>query len=1081
MPSGSGRPLADAFIRVRADVSQVAPDIERGARTAVTAAARPVRTGLVDAFRGGFRDGVRQALPEADRGGTEAGGRLRKSLARRLEGVATDTRGAGRKAGEGFTKGAGDQIERGGGFLRGKVDSLAGKLTGVFAGVFAAQTAVTFFKDAVKGASDLSEAGNKLQTLFGPAAPKVQEWAAGAARSLGLSELAAGDAAATFGIMAKSAGLAGEQAATFSTDFARLAGDLASFNNTSPEQAIEAIGSALRGEAEPIRAYGVLLDDATLRQEAMRLGLIKTTATALTPQQRVLAAQAAIYKQTTAAQGDFAKTSGGLANQQRILAAQFTNVQAQLGEKLLPAAVATVTFLNDTAIPAAVRLGEGFAAIPGPIKLVIGAAAGLAVVAIGVQAITTRAQAASLAMTQLAASTAGVGKAGAALAAGGAVVAVGAVSASVGEFIGKADAGTRSTEALAGALDEMQRTGKLGREGLDLFQGGMGPFRGGAESAEEAIRGFGEAARGVFSNDLADMIGRAQNFGAREGKFAEQTRQLDAALAQLASSGNGLSAKLTFEQLTKSARDAGVPTENLKNLFPQYAAAAQAAAEATARTSAAARTATTAHNGTRTATLSLKAAQDQLTRTLDTAAGVFLDVRAADRAYRESLIASTAAVRTNGRSLSSQTEKGRANQAALDDQARSALTYLSAINAQQGPGRRFQQVLAQTRTDLIRAGERFGLSRTEARRYATQILATPTAVVTKVNTPGLGAARAGVRGLAADIRNIDGKSVRVQVQSDGSFFTLVNGRREGLVGRAAGGPIPGAPSSRDNTIIHAASGEHMWSAREVIRAGGHAAMERMRAMARRGELQGLAAGGPVNVQAAANGMPRRGAVDHYFNRALSSYARAAQNAATGAVGPAGPANAMGYQRQMAVLRGAFPGLQLISGFRPGSITAVGTRSYHGMGRAVDVPPNMAVFNWIRQRYGGSARELIFSPAGGRQVHNGRPHTYTGITKAMHYDHIHWAMDRGGLARGIGDMAKRTIRPERVLDPRQTEAFERAMDRGFTAANRADLDYLADRLIAGLGGRRAVTLDSGVLAGAVDREMGRTFNLSVRGG
>lgn len=1079
MPSGSGRPLAAAFVRVRADVSQVGPDIERGTKAAVQAAARPVRTGLADAFKGGFRDGVRQALPEAERGGAEAGGRLRKSLARKLEGVAAETRGAGRKAGDGFTKGAGEQIERGGGALRGKVDGLAGKLTGVFAGVFAAQTAVTFFKDAVKGASDLSEAGNKLQVLFGPAAPKVQQWAAGAARSLGLSELAAGNAAATFGIMAKAAGLAGQDAATFSTDFARLAGDLASFNNTSPEQAIEAIGSALRGEAEPIRAYGVLLDDATLRQEALRLGLIKTVSTALTPSQRVLAAQAAIYKQTSAAQGDFAKTSGGLANQQRILAAQFTNVQAQLGEKLLPAAVATVTFLNDSAIPAAVALGNGFAAIPGPIKAVIGTAVGLAVVGVAVQAITVKAAAAKIAMVELGVATVGVSKAGAALAAGGAVVGVAALSAGLGEYSGKADAGTRSTEELAGALDEMQRTGKLGAAGLDLFESGFGVFRRGADDSQDALREFGEAARGVFSNDLADMIGRAQNFGAREGKFAEQTRQLDAALSKLASSGNGLSAKLTFEQLTKAARDAGVPTDKLKDLFPQYAAAAATAAEATKRTAAAARTATTAHNGTKTATLSLKQAQEQLTRTLGTAAGVFLDVRAADRSYRESLVASTAAAKANGRTLTSQTVKGRANEAALDDQARSALTYLSAINAQQGPGKRFQQVLAQTRNDLIRAGERFGLGRTAARKYADQILATPKAIATKVNTPGLAAARKGVKGLAADIKNVNGKSVRIQMRADGSFITLVNGKREGLVGRAAGGPIPGPPSSTDNTVIRAASGEHMWSAREVARAGGHAVMEQMRARARRGELQGLAAGGAVNLRTTVAGLPRRGAIDHYFTKQLTSYARAAQNA-IGGTGPAGPANAMGYQRQMALLRGAFPGLQLISGFRPGSITATGNRSYHGMGRAVDIPPSMKVFNWIRQRYGGTARELIFSPAGSRQVHNGRPHVYKGITKAMHYDHVHWAMDRGGLAKGMGYMAKATIKPERVLDPRQTEAFERAMERGF-AGSRADLDYLADRLISGLGGRRAVTLDGGVLAGAVDRELGRTYNLSVRGG
>jgi hypothetical protein len=159
-------------------------------------------------------------------------------------------------------------------------------------------------------------------------------------------------AAGTFGTFGKSAGLAGQDLATFSNDFTTLASDLASFNNTSPEEAIMALGAGLRGEAEPLRRYGILLDDATLRQEALRLGLIATTRQALTPQQKVLAAQAAIYKQSSDAQGDFARTSDGLANQQRILQAELENVAIEIGEKLLPIAVKFAHFANDTLVPA---------------------------------------------------------------------------------------------------------------------------------------------------------------------------------------------------------------------------------------------------------------------------------------------------------------------------------------------------------------------------------------------------------------------------------------------------------------------------------------------------------------------------------------------------------------------------------------------------------------------------------------------------------------------------------------------------------------------------------------------------------
>lgn len=231
------------------------------------------------------------------------------------------------------------------------IGGAAKKAAAAFAGAFAAAQVGSYLKDSIGAASDLNETISKTEVIFGDAGQAVQDFAAGGAKSLGQSKQTVLDAAATFGTFGKAAGLGGQDLAKFSTDFVGLSTDLASFNNTTPEEAIDAIGAALRGEAEPLRQYGVLLDDATLRNEALALGLISTTKEALTPQQKILAAQAAIYKQTGDAQGDFANTSGGLANQQRILSAQLENTQAAIGQKLLPAIVAVGAFINTTLIP----------------------------------------------------------------------------------------------------------------------------------------------------------------------------------------------------------------------------------------------------------------------------------------------------------------------------------------------------------------------------------------------------------------------------------------------------------------------------------------------------------------------------------------------------------------------------------------------------------------------------------------------------------------------------------------------------------------------------------------------------------
>lgn len=205
---------------------------------------------------------------------------------------------------------------------------------------------------SIDAASDLQEAGTAVEAVFGSAFPAIEQWSSGAARNLGQSQLEALKAAQTFGVYGKAAGLADQANLEFSTGLAGLATDLASFYNTSPEEAMQAIAAGLRGESEPLRAYGVLLDDATLRQKALEMGLILTTKNALTPQQRVLAAQRAILEQTSVAQGDFTKTSAGLANQQRISAALWTDISARLGTLFLPAVVGAQTALNNQLLPA---------------------------------------------------------------------------------------------------------------------------------------------------------------------------------------------------------------------------------------------------------------------------------------------------------------------------------------------------------------------------------------------------------------------------------------------------------------------------------------------------------------------------------------------------------------------------------------------------------------------------------------------------------------------------------------------------------------------------------------------------------
>ena len=157
--------------------------------------------------------------------------------------------------------------------------------------------------------------------------------------------------------------------------------------------------------------------------------------------------------------------------------------------------------------------------------------------------------------------------------------------------------------------------------------------------------------------------------------------------------------------------------------------------------------------------------------------------------------------------------------------------------------------------------------------------------------------------------------------------------------------------------------------------------------------------------------------------------------------PAGVAGgALGVARMSQILKGLVPSARVTSGFRPGAITATGYPSMHGAGRAIDIGAAssgnaagmMAIFNTLRNAF-PNATELIYSPAGARQLYKGRSYVYPEPTRGMHYDHVHWAMANGGIIPGLYDQGgwlpdggvgvNLTGKPEAVLTPEESAALK----------------------------------------------------------
>jgi hypothetical protein len=92
----------------------------------------------------------------------------------------------------------------------------------------------------------------------------------------------------------------------------------------------------MAGELEPMLQLGVDISQARLQQELLALGFNKQVST-LSQADKATLRYIAILKQTTDAQGDFARTLSSPANMIRILKAQLSGLARDVGSLLYPA------------------------------------------------------------------------------------------------------------------------------------------------------------------------------------------------------------------------------------------------------------------------------------------------------------------------------------------------------------------------------------------------------------------------------------------------------------------------------------------------------------------------------------------------------------------------------------------------------------------------------------------------------------------------------------------------------------------------------------------------------------------------
>lgn len=304
---------------------------------------------------------------------------------------------------------------------------------------------------AIKVATDAEGISSAFTETFGAMAKEGEAAAAKIAEDFERSVSDVKQNMNTLQQVLKGLGLESEEAFRATQALAGRSIDLASNKNISDARAAQAILSGLTGETDALKGLGVVITEASVKAELLRLGF-KGNADQASEAAKTTARLNLILDKTKFAQGDVSRTSDEAANKLKKLQADAKDAAIELGRQLLPAFVDVVEgatnalkVFND--MPSGVQLA-------GLALLALVAAGGpIASLLAGFAKVIDLANKTRLAIAGVAAANAAAGATGlgaGVVAAGGAVATAGGAALGAGAAAGAAVVGGAATLAYEG-------------------------------------------------------------------------------------------------------------------------------------------------------------------------------------------------------------------------------------------------------------------------------------------------------------------------------------------------------------------------------------------------------------------------------------------------------------------------------------------------------------------------------------------------------------------------------------------------------------------------------------------------------
>lgn len=374
--AGVGLTIAEAVSKASAPVTSSFASVFGSASKAATAKLSPLAGVVADAAKRtgeSMRFAYGPAVSWASKAGKGASSAFAKfASATNLDLATNELRalpGHLGKVGTGFALVSRAMAKVGWGAARSGASALASSLVSVGSGLakVGAVGATAFGALGVKAgasAAHLEEAYNKTDQVFGEHGANVIATANKMADAYGTARQAYLDGTAALGGQLQGVGYAEKDAAALSTQLANLAADAAAFRDVGFEESLGKIRAGLSGESEPLKAWGITIDDAATKTQALAMGLVQA-GQEMDNSAKVQARLALIQKGLAKDSGALARESTGTAAQINEVWGRLAGLMETIGQTTAPILGSALQGINQAIVAAGLAWEDASAAVMG--------------------------------------------------------------------------------------------------------------------------------------------------------------------------------------------------------------------------------------------------------------------------------------------------------------------------------------------------------------------------------------------------------------------------------------------------------------------------------------------------------------------------------------------------------------------------------------------------------------------------------------------------------------------------------------------------------------------------------------------